>query len=111
MTVGLQNLSNQNFYRIKSVVPPLHEQDQILDYVDENIAAVNAAQETIHKQIAAVKKYNSKLVADVVTGKLDVREFAQRLPNVEILFPPSELVEDEFLDEVEEAEEQSDADI
>ena len=46
MTIGLQNLSNRDFYAIKSIVPPLSEQCAIIDYlkcktnkIDQYVAA------------------------------------------------------------------------
>lgn len=112
MTVGLQNLSNQNFYKIKSILPPLDEQDQILAYIEEHTSTINAAQKVIQEQINAVKEYHSRLISDVVTGKIDVRDAAKNLPEIETLEPAeSELSEeDELSDEMEVAEELSNAD-
>lgn len=44
-------------------------------------------------QISLLREYHTRLIADVVTGKLDVREAAARLPN--------ETEEPGSLDEVE----------
>jgi type I restriction enzyme S subunit len=33
-----------------------------------------------HRHIALLREYRTRLIADVVTGKLDVREAAARLP-------------------------------
>lgn len=35
MTVGLQNLSNQDFYAVKSIFPPYEEQQAIVDYLKD----------------------------------------------------------------------------
>lgn len=112
MTVGLQNLSNQNFYKIKSIVPPLDEQDQILAYIEEHTATINAAQKVIQEQINAIKEYHSRLISDVVTGKLDVREAAKNLPETEALEIAEQepMEDDELSDELEESEEMSNAD-
>ncbi len=34
-----------------------------------------------HKEIDLLREYRTRLIADVVTGKLDVREAAARLPD------------------------------
>ena len=34
-----------------------------------------------HRQIELLQEYRTRLIADVVTGKLDVREAAARLPD------------------------------
>ena len=39
----------------------------------------------LEHEIALLREYRTRLVADVVTGKLDVREAATRLPNDELL--------------------------
>ncbi len=68
-----------NVERIKNlwmVLPPRREQDEIVAAVkalhsrpDETIARA-------HKEIALLREYRTRLIADVVTGKLDVREAA-----------------------------------
>lgn len=39
MTIGLQNLSNQNFYSVYSLYPPEEEQQEIIQYLDDMISA------------------------------------------------------------------------
>ena len=44
-----------------------------------------------HREIGLLREYRTRLIADVVTGKLDVREAAERLPDeVEELEPLDE---------------------
>jgi type I restriction enzyme S subunit len=80
MTVGLQNLSNQNFYKIKSIVPPLSEQIDILYFVEKETHTFDRAIDAILIEISLLREYRTRLIADVVTGKLDVREAAVNLP-------------------------------
>ena len=80
MTVGLQNLSNQNFYKIKSIVPPLTEQIDILYFVEKETHTFDRAIEVILREISLLREYRTRLIADVVTGKLDVREAVKNLP-------------------------------
>ena len=61
--------------------PPLHEQQAIAQYVDQEIAGTNAAIARARRQIELVEEYRTRLIADVVTGKLDVREAAAQLPD------------------------------
>jgi type I restriction enzyme S subunit len=46
----------------------------------EAIKQVEAAINAAHREIHLVREYRTRLIADVVTGKLDVREAAARLP-------------------------------
>lgn len=79
MTVGLQNLSNQNFYDVKTIVPPIEEQDAILNHVALETKSVDRAIDLENHEADLVKEYRIRLVADIVTGKLDIREAAANL--------------------------------
>ncbi|MDY0130082.1 MAG: hypothetical protein RBR63_07845, partial [Methanosarcina vacuolata] len=79
MTVGLQNLSNQNFYKIESIVPPLSEQIDILYFVEKETRTLDRAIDAILREISFLREYRTRLIADIVTGKLDVREAAANL--------------------------------
>ncbi len=81
MTVGLQNLSNQNFYNVRCVLPPLAEQVAIVDETERETRTLNTATSRLEREIELLREYRTRLVADVVTGKLDVREAALHLPD------------------------------
>ena len=61
-------------------VPSLQEQQQIAYHIDQTSAVIDAAVARAHRQIELLQEYRTRLVADVVTGKLDVREAAAQLP-------------------------------
>ncbi len=81
MTVGLQNLSNQNFYSVRCLVPPVQEQLEIVARIERETEALNTAIYRFEREIELLREYRTRLVADVVTGKLDVREAAAKLPD------------------------------
>lgn len=60
--------------------PPLAEQDVIIDYVARVRRPFTDAIARLEREIGLLREYRTRLVADVVTGKLDVREAAARLP-------------------------------
>ena len=67
---------------IKSVwlpLPPLPEQATIVRYLDKTTADVDTAIDRACRQIDLLQEYRTRLIADVVTGKLDVREAAASL--------------------------------
>lgn len=102
MTVGLQNLSNQNFYGVRCVVPPVHEQEAIVAHADNETKTLNTAISRLEREIELLREYRTRLVTDVVTGKLDVREAAAKLPqDVE---PEEDQVDEDQVDEDEVAE-------
>ena len=70
---------------IKSVslpVPPRSEQTTIVRFLDHSIISLNEDTNSARRQIALLHEYRTRLIADVVTGKLDVREAAAALPEV-----------------------------
>ena len=72
MSIGLQNLSNLNFYRIKSIVPPLEEQKLICEYADKVENEHNNLIQKLETQIEKLKEYKTTLINDAVTGKIKV---------------------------------------
>ena len=72
-------------------LPPLDEQEVLLAAVGRRLSGVERCAGGTRRQIDLVQKYRVRLIADVVTGKLDVREAAARLPDeVEELEPLDE---------------------
>jgi type I restriction enzyme S subunit len=63
------------------VVPPRHEQNAICESLDAGMVAYDIAISRLAREIEFLREYRTRLVADVVTGKLDVREAAARLPD------------------------------
>ena len=86
---------NLNVDRIgsrKVALPPLHEQAAIVEHLDSATANIDGAIARTRRQIELVQEYRIKLIADVVTGKLDVREVAA-------LLLPDEADDEEPMDE------------
>ena len=46
----------------------------VVEYVDRAVADVDTAIARTRRQIELMQEYRTRLIADVVTGKLDVRE-------------------------------------
>ena len=65
--------------------PNFPEQAAIVRYLDKATADISIATDRAHRQIDLLREYRTRLIADVVTGKLDVREAAERLPEVDPL--------------------------
>ena len=73
---------NLNVDRIGSrqiALPPLPEQIVIVAYLDKATAAIDTAISHTRRQIELLQEYRTRLIADVVTGKLDVRGAAANL--------------------------------
>ena len=73
------------------VVPSKSEQARVVEYCTGEKARLDAVQQAAGREILLLGAYRTRLIADVVTGKLDVREAAARLPDeVEELEPLDE---------------------
>jgi type I restriction enzyme S subunit len=79
--------------QIPVVVPPMKEQSSIVAYYAEATLELDRTIRTAEREIFLLREYLTRLIADVVTGKLDVREAAARLPE--------EVPEVEPLDEID----------
>jgi len=70
------SLRYQDFKRIYSCVPPLIEQQAIVDYLDQKTSEIDSLISGIQDSIEQLKAYRQSLISEAVTGKIDVREFA-----------------------------------
>ena len=62
-------------------LPPLPEQAAIVSFLDRATADLDAATTSAQRETSLIREYHTHLIADVVTGKLDVREAAAGLPD------------------------------
>ena len=85
---------------VKSVfipVPLFAQQRAICAELDVEVARFQEATSRLEREIDLLREYRTRLVADVVTGKLDVREAAARLPDLPAT-PDAELTSEPFDD-------------
>lgn len=66
--------------RLRLPLPPLTEQLAICEHLHNRLAGLVGAHRHVEAEINLLHEYRLRLIADVVTGKLDVREPAARLP-------------------------------
>ena len=71
------------FFQIALPLPPYEEQTKISSYLDAQLKGSDDAAAAIMAEIALLKEYRTRLISDVVTGKLDVREEASKLPEID----------------------------
>ena len=70
----------EEFLRIKILCPPPEEQQHIVTFVANESKAQRRSIEFSRREIDLLREYRTRLIADVVTGKLDVREAAAAPP-------------------------------
>ena len=63
------------------VLPPYEEQGTAVRWIEDQSKAIVNLRAITAREIALVREYGARLVADVVTGKVDVREAAAQLPD------------------------------
>ena len=66
-------LSHSSIKSILLPIPPLDEQAAIVEFLDESTAKANVTIDRARRQITLMNEYRTRLIADVVTGQLDVR--------------------------------------
>lgn len=93
-------LTCEDLKRFKLAVPPIDEQVQLVEAIARETAALSTAIARTEREIALMLEYRTRLTADIVTGKLDVREAAAKLPEV-IADEVVEPLTDEPIDETE----------
>ena len=94
--VGQWDLQMDKMKEIPFIVPPADEQIAIVEHIKKTLPKYDEAIEKIKAEVAVLEEYKAKLIADVVTGKIDVRN---------ITVPECEHVDDIVDDDSENNEE------
>lgn len=63
-----------DFLRISIPLPPVEEQKEIADFLEQERKGTEFAITKIKQQISLLKEYRTRLISDVVTGQKDVRD-------------------------------------
>ena len=77
----LGGLNTSTIATLCVVVPPIQEQQKLVETIASEAGVLATASDAAERQIQHLTQYRTRLIADVVTGKLDVREAAARLPD------------------------------
>ena len=71
----------EDFKQMPTPYPPPDEQSYIVRFLDKTTYDIDTAIDGARRQIETLRELRTRLIADVVTGKLDVREAVSRLPD------------------------------
>jgi type I restriction enzyme S subunit len=77
---GTRRLPTERWRETSIAIPSLPEQKGILQALEDVTNDLDAAIELARNEMTLVREYRTRLITDVVTGKLDVREAAAKLP-------------------------------
>ncbi len=89
-------------------IPPLTEQKTISDELVNLLNGLTTAISRLEREIELLREYRTRLISDVVTGKLDVRAAAASLPaepGSDSLATDLHALEDDTVDELDATEE------
>jgi type I restriction enzyme S subunit len=95
----IAHLTGDKIRAHKFAYPSKDEQASIVTYLDKKINEIDLAIVSCESEITLLTEYRTRLIADVVTGKLDVREAAANLPD-----DIGDIVEQDILDEANQLE-------
>ena len=65
---------------LQIALPPIDEQESIVEHINRGTARIDEEIARCRRQVDLMNEYRTRLIADVVTGQLDVREAASRPP-------------------------------
>jgi type I restriction enzyme S subunit len=107
---AVPGVDRKDLYEISVAVPPVREQPSIVEQTENRLSQFEKETLSVQRQIDLLREYRTRLIADVVTGKLDVR--GVELPELNDVEEVSDLVDEELEDsqELEAVEESTDAD-
>lgn len=100
--VGQWDLSMDKMKNIPFIIPPTDEQREIVNRIKIETEAVEKAITAVEKQIITLEEMRIRLISDVVTGQIDVRDI--KVPDDEYI--NNEITEEEFEEESENNEEE-----
>ena len=72
----IENFSAFKYKNLCVPVPPPHEQHAIASYLDRETTKIDRVAEFARQEIHLLREYRTRLISDVVTGKVDVRGIA-----------------------------------
>jgi type I restriction enzyme S subunit len=67
------HIYSKNIKEIKTPLPPINEQEQIVEYLDTRTKEIEDLVSMEKNKIDLLKEYRQSLISEVITGKIDVR--------------------------------------
>ena len=79
--ISVPHVSPEQIKSYRIALPNTREQTEIVDHFMTVSRSIQLETDQARRQLELIKEYRTRLIADVVTGKLDVREAAAHLPD------------------------------
>ena len=71
---GQPNIGIEDFRKMKLTIPPINEQQQIVEYLNKHTQEIDDLVQMEQKKIETLKEYRQSLISEVITGKIKVVE-------------------------------------
>ncbi len=71
-------LNQTTMGELKIVLPPLDEQKQITQLIQQKVSVIKSSVSEIEHELSDLKSYKSSLITEAVTGKIDLRGWEQQ---------------------------------
>lgn len=94
--VGQWDLQMDKMKEIPFIVPSKDEQVAIVEHIKCILPKFDSAIQVLEKEVSELEEYKNRIIADAVTGKIDIRDI--EVPNCEYIDEENDS-EDEDLDE------------
>lgn len=78
---AVPGVDRKDLYEIAVSVPPGHVQMQVVEEIERDGAQFDSVAKRYQDEISLLQEFRTRLVADVVTGQVDVRAIAASLPD------------------------------
>lgn len=78
--ITVMHIYKDQLKRLALAIPPLPEQVAIASFLNRMNSNIDKAIKSVQQEISLLSEYRTRLIADVVTGKLDVREAVNYTP-------------------------------
>ncbi len=65
----------QYFKSFPIIIPPIEEQNQIVEYINNKTEKIDRLVSNLTAEINRLKEFKQKLISDTVTGQIDVRDY------------------------------------
>ena len=93
----IENISADKYAQLWVTLPKIEEQQKILSFIENETTIIDTAIDRANREIKLIREYRTRLISDVVTGKIDVR-------NIEIE-PVEDIEQIEDLEDIDQNEE------
>lgn len=71
----IQNIGADKYSLLPIVIPPIEEQQNIIEYINTQLNTIGDVITEIRSQIDDLKAYRSSIITETVTGKVDLRDW------------------------------------